>query len=409
MTSGSVRTGLVLMAALAGLTGCKPTNKFVAPPPPEVGVAVPLQQTFTPFIVETGNTQAFNSVDLVARVEGFLVKINYQDGAAVKKGDLLFEIDPTTYIAKVKQAEAELAGAKAQLVNAQADFDRQAQLLKTSVTAQTTYDQAKAKRDSASANVDNQEANLIIAKTNLDYTKVMAPFDGVVTKHLVSVGELVGNGVATKLAQIVQLDPIYVSFSISEQDALKIRAGLTDHRLTREEMNKVEIDIGLMTEEGYPHKGKLDYTAPELDTTTGTFSLRGLFENPRSALLPGLYTRVRVPVAFQQKTSLVIPNRSIAEDQIGKYVLVVGKDDVVEQRRITAGQLLTGNFRVIDQGLTATDRVVISTNGLAVPGNKVAPKLVTLQAPAATPASATQAPATQAPTTPAPATPAPSK
>ena len=174
------------------LAGCKPENKFVAPPPSEVSVAKPLQQNVRPFIELTGNTAAFNTVDLVARVEGFLDSIDYKDGAFVKKGDLLFQIEPITYDAKVKQAEAELASAKAQLVQAQAEFVRQETLLRQNVSAQNTYDQAKAKRDSAQANVENNQANLVIAQTNLGYTKVAAPFDGIVTHHLVSVGELVG-------------------------------------------------------------------------------------------------------------------------------------------------------------------------------------------------------------------------
>src|SRR6266849_4392993 len=219
------RSLILLPLLAAALAGCKPENKFQPPPPPEISVAKPLQQQVQPYEALTGNTVAFNTVDLVARVEGFLSSINYTDGGFVKKGDLLFLIEQT-------MSQAELDSAKAQLLNAQAEFTRQETLLRQNVTAQNTYDQAQAKRDSARANVENQEGNLVIAQTNLGYTSVTAPFDGIVTKHLVSVGELVGNGVATKLATIIQLDPIYVTFNMSEQDVLQIRENMAQRRLS---------------------------------------------------------------------------------------------------------------------------------------------------------------------------------
>jgi RND family efflux transporter MFP subunit len=378
--AGLGRVGLTVLAlAAAALGGCKKDNKLVPPPPAEVSVAVPLRQSVVPYIELTGNTQAYATVDLVARVEGFLTAIDYKDGQYAKKGDLLFQIEPTTYDAKVKQAEAELAAAKAQLLQAQAEFTRQETLLRQNVSAQNTYDQAKAKRDSAQANVENQSANLVIAKTNLGYTGVTAPFDGIVTRHLISVGELVGASTATQLASIVQLDPIYVSFNMSEQEVLNIRGNLNGRRITLEELSKVPLEIGLMNEEGYPHKGHLDYVSPDIDATTGTVQVRGVFDNPDRTLLPGFFVRVRVPVGLGAKSMLVVPDRVLAEDQSGKYVLVVGKDDVVEQRRVKVGQLLVGNLRAIESGLAEGDRVVVSTNGRAIPGTKVVPKQATIQ------------------------------
>jgi len=377
-------TGLIAFSLLAAmLAGCKPENKFIAPPTPEIAVAPPLKQKVTPFIELTGNTAAYNNVDLVARVEGFLVAIDYQDGSPARKGDLLFQIDPSTYEAQVKQAAAQLAAAKAQLVQSTAEFNRQETLLRQNVSAQNTFDIAKAKRDSDAANVQNQEANLTIAQINLGYTKVTAPFDSITTRHLISVGEVVGNGVNTKLATSVQLDPMYVTFNVSEQDVLNIRANLKDRRLSLEEINKVPLEIGLMTEEGFPHKGHLNYVAPDIDTNTGTILMRGLFENPTLALLPGFFVRVRLPLGLGAKDALLVPDPVIGEDQAGKYLLVVNKDDTVEQRRVTTGMLLPGSLRVIDKGLTADDRVVISTNGRAIPGRKVIPKLTTIAAAAA--------------------------
>jgi len=373
--------GLIVIPLLAApLVGCKPENKFIPPPPPQISVATPLQESVVPYTVQTGNAVAFNTVDLVARVEGFLSQINYKDGGLVKKGDLLFLIDPTTYQAQLEGAKAQLDAAKAELVQAQAEFTRQDTLLKQNVSAASAWDKAKAKRDSDQANVENQQANVAIAQVNLGYTKVLAPFDGIVTKHLISVGELVGNGVATKLATIVQLDPIYVTFNMSEQDVLQVRTNMAEHRLTMDQLSQVPLNVGLMNEEGFPHKGHLEYVSPELDPTTGTILVRGLFENPNRDLLPGFFTRIQVPMSLKAATTLLVPNRVVAEDQAGSYLLVVNKDDVVDQRRIKTGQLLPGGLREITSGLSADDRVVLSTNGRAIPGKKVVPQAGTIAA-----------------------------
>jgi RND family efflux transporter MFP subunit len=376
------RSLFLLPLLAAALAGCKPENKFQPPPPPEISVGVPLQQQVTPYEVLTGNTVAFATVDLVARVKGFLTAIKYVDGNYVKKDDVLFQIEQTMYQANLKEAQAQVDAAKAELVQSEAEFTRQETLLRQNVSAQTTYDKAKAKRDSDRANVENTEGNLIVAQTNLGYTTVQAPFNGVVTKHLVSVGELVGDTNATKLATIVQLNPIYVEFNMSEQDVLRIRQNI-GKRLTLDELQRIPLEIGLMDEEGFPHKGFLNYVAPEIDATTGTILVRGLFQNPNRDLLPGFFVRIRVPMGLDAKPSLLVPNRVIAEDQAGKYLLVVDKDNVVEERRITTGQLLVGGLRVIDGGLKPDERVVLTTNGKAVPGNKVVPKETTIAAPPA--------------------------
>jgi multidrug efflux system membrane fusion protein len=380
MLNRSLQGWIALPLLAVSLSACKPENKFMPPPPAEISVAPPLQQQVAPFEVLTGNTVSFATVDLVARVEGFLTEIKYVDGALVKKGDTLFVIEQTMYKAKVKEAEAGLAGAQAALVQAEAEFTRQQTLLRQNVSAQATFDVAQAKRDSARANVENNQGNLTVAQTNLGYTTVMAPFDGIVSKHLITVGELVGNGVATKLATIVQLDPMYVEFNMSEQDVLQIRENLKERRLDVQELSKIPLSIGLMNEDGFPHQGFLNYVSPEIDATTGTILVRGLFNNPTRALIPGFFVRVKVPKGLGATASLLVPNRVIAEDQAGKYLLVVNKDNVVEQLRITTGQLLAGGLRVISTGLKADDRVVLSTNSRAIPGGKVVPKPTTITA-----------------------------
>ncbi len=369
------RSFLFALLIPALLLGCKKENAYVPPPPPQVGVAHPIQRQVTPYLAATGNTVAYNQVNLVARVEGFLQEIDYQDGATVKAGTNLFVIEPAPYQAKLQQAQAQLDGAKAELANAEAVFDRQKTLLSQNVTAQNTYDQALANRDSDRANVQNQTAGVALAGINYGYTHVAAPFDGVVTNHLVSVGELVGVNSPTQLATIVQLDPIYVTFNVSEQDVLRIRtelakSGLT---LTLADLQKVPVEVGLMTEQGYPHKGHLDYVAPDVDSSTGTLMVRGVFENARRSLLPGYFTRIRVPMHNQTGPALLVPDTAIGTDQAGRYLLVVNKDNLIEQRSVQTGQL-DGALRVITEGLKPDDQVVITGLARAVVGEKVAPQ-----------------------------------
>ncbi len=342
-------------------------------------MAKPLQQAVTPYLEVTGNTAAFNTVNLDARVEGFLQEIDYVDGAMVKLGDTLFVIEPAPYEAKLQQAQATLAAAQAALVQSEAEFNRQATLLKQNVSAQNTYDQALAKRDSDRANVLNQQAGVTIAAINYGYTRVTAPFDGEVTNHLQSVGELVGVTGPTELASIVQLDPIYVTFNVSEQDVLHIKAAMRARGLKDVDLAKIPVEIGLMTEQGYPHRGAMNYASPTLDPATGTLFARALLENPTRTLLPGMFVRVRVPLELGQKQSLLVPDQVLGTDQGGRYVLVLGKDNTIEQRSVTVGAEV-GTLRVVETGLTTEDQVVVSGLQLAIPGEKVAPKTTTISA-----------------------------
>ncbi len=253
----------LLVAAWLG--GCKDENKLAVPPPPKVSVAHPVQQKVTPYFEGTGNTAAVNQIDLVARVKGFLSAINYQDGAAAKAGETLFVIEQAPYQAQLQQAQASLTIAQAKLVQSQAEFERQQTLLRQNVTAQSTLDQARAKRDSDQGDVTNAQAGVTIAAINLGYTHVAASFDGVVTQHLQSVGALVGADGNTKLATLVQLNPIYATFNVSEQEVLRIRDSRAGARVTQADFGKFPIEIGLMNEEGYPHKGVIQYIAPELE------------------------------------------------------------------------------------------------------------------------------------------------
>lgn len=406
--------GVLGTAGLAlSLAACGEKNEYVPPPPPKVTVTTPVKQEVLRYLELTGNTASVNEVDLVARVEGFLQGINYKDGATVKKGDQLFLIQQDTYQANLDQAKAAQASAEAQFTNAQTEYGRQSTLGQQDFSSQAVVDRARATMEEARAAVDSAKANVEIATINLGYTQVTAPFDGIVTRHLADVGQLVGHGDPTKLATIIQMDPIYAYFNLSENQVLRIKQALAATGRTIEQIHEVEIDIGLQDEEGYPHKGHLDYAAPQVDPSTGTLLVRAVFENKKLALLPGLFVRVRVPVQ-RIPDAMLIDGTAIGSAQQGTYVLVVGKDDVVEQKIVTPGQV-QGKYRVIETGLSVDDKVVIGGIQRAVPGSKVDPEMVApptipaaapilSPAPTATPATApaTSAPAASAP----PATPA---
>lgn len=399
-------TGPALIGAVGlalAVSGCTEKNEYVPPPPPKVSVAAPFEQPVIRYLELTGNTASINSVDLVARVEGFLMSIDYKDGATVKKGDRLFLIQQDTYQADLDQAKASLASANAQLTNAQAEYQRQATLGQQDFSSQAVVDKARAARDQAQAAVDSAKANVEVATINYGYTTVVAPFDGIVTRHLADVGQLVGQGQPTKLATIVQMDPIYAYFSLSENQVLRIKQALAESGRTIEQVKEIEIDIGLQNEDGYPHQGRLDYVSPEVDPSTGTLLVRALFENKDLSLLPGLFTRVRVPVQ-RLPNALLVPDTAIGSAQQGSYVLVIGKDNVVEQKVVTTGQLV-GSYRVIESGLSAGDKIVVGGIQRAVPGSKVEPEPAPPSAPPPA-ASAPVAPAAAKPAAPAAAPPA---
>jgi membrane fusion protein, multidrug efflux system len=374
---------VVFSLALSACNGAK--NAYVAPPPPKVAVAQPLQKPVTIYLNLTGNTSPFKSVDLVARVQGFLASIDYTDGAAVKAGDQLFGIERDQYQAQLDQAKATLASNQATLAYNQAEYQRQAQLAKNDFASQATLQEWKSKADQSAADVMNAQAVIESNQINLNYTTVSAPFDGVVTRHLVDKGALVGFGAPTKLATIIQLDPIYVYFTMSEPQILQIKvsnakAGL-EFRTT--DLTTIPVEIGLQGEEGYPHAGHMDYAAPQVDVSTGTLEARAVFDNKQRRLLPGLFVRVRTPVAKLDK-AILVPDTAIGTSQEGRYVLVVGSDNVV-QRKIVKTTERQGAYRIVESGIEPTDWVVTDGVQRALPGAKVDPQKTTLSAEAADP------------------------
>ena len=384
-TSGHAALSLMACAAAVALSACGQENRFIAPPPPKVTVQLPVQQTVTPYLEATGNTASINNIKLVARVQGYVQEIKYQDGQGVKKGTPLFVIEPQPYKVQLEQAQAAEEGAKATLVNAEAEFTRQQELQAKDVSTQANLDKARANRDTARANVLQAQANTQNAEITLGYTTVSAPFDGVVTARKVSIGELVGGNQPSELATIVQINPIWVWFNLSERDVQRVRAAMAERGVTVAELiNKVPVEAGLQTETGYPHQGLLDYTSPEVNQSTGTLQVRGAFENAKFGLLPGYFVRVRVPL--RPEPALLIPAVAVGSDQAGRYLLTVNADNVVEQRRVQLGQVV-GEMQVVESGLKPDERVVVSGILDAVPGQKVDPQLQTPKSAAADPAA----------------------
>jgi membrane fusion protein, multidrug efflux system len=357
--------------ALLALAACGQQNAYVPPPPPKVVVAQPLQKDVPLYVELTGNMKAINEVKLEARVQGFLEQIKYVDGATVKKNDLLFVIQQNTYQAQLEQAKATLEADKASQANAQVEYTRQSTLGQQQFASQSRIDDAKTKLAETSAAVLGAQANLDIATINLGYTQVTAPFDGVVTRHLVSVGALVGYAGPTELASIVQIDPIWVYFDVPETVVQRVKDALARQGKNLREVKDVPVEIGLQTEQGYPHKGVIDYISPQIEASTGTLQVRGIFENKDYTLLPGMFARVRVPMR-RPEPALLVPDIALGTNQIGRYLLVVNKDNVVEQRIVTIGQL-DNQMRTIDSGLKPDDWVVTDGIQRAIPGSKVVP------------------------------------
>jgi RND family efflux transporter MFP subunit len=349
-----------------------------APAAPTIPVVRPKVQTVSETLEITGNAAAVNQVKLIARVVGFLEQIHFQDGALVRKGDLLFTIQQDQYKAQLQQAQAALQLQQAALLYAKTEVGRYTALLKRDAATQVDVDHWVFERSSAEANIVAAQAQIALAQLNLGYTEVRAPFDGQMGKHLVDVGNVVGgNGQEAALADITQLDPIYVVANISSQQALQIRANLDQRRLTLTELHQVPIEAALSDESGFPHSGTIEYVAPQIDAATGTLLVRGIMRNPNRTLLPGIFVKIRLPMGKTVKSALLVPDRALQEDQGGRYLLVVEQDDIIRQRYVQLGEL-SGNLRVITSGLKPDDRVVVGELWRATPGTKVVPQLTAI-------------------------------
>ena len=360
----TIGTSIIILIAIVGIICLKSCGKTTTKPPISVTTAVPLSQEIRSFATFDGVVDPYLTVNLDARVKGYLTKIGFADGTMVKKGDLLFVIEQDQYIQEVNLKKAIYDEAKIEL-------GRQRSLLKENATSQAAVDKALSQ-------YQQSEANLTLAKINLGYTEIRAPFDGLMGRHLLDVGtylDTTSKGV--KLATIQQISPIYVYFSVNEREFLNFeeKDKSTDRK---SEVNALPVFAELQNEKGYPHEGVLDYAANLISTETGSLQLRGIFKNEKYSLIPGLYARVMAQYG-KPRQALLVPITATLNDQVGNYVYVLDEAKRAQRQPIKLGQRFE-KYIEVTEGLTASSQVVI--NGfINLSVNEVTnPKAVTLEA-----------------------------
>ncbi len=365
---------LALAAALAACSEQKPPQAAAATPAPPVTVAQPVKRTVTDWDEFTGRFEAVEEVQVRARVGGYVTSVEFQDGAIVHQGDLLYVIDPRPFEAVAAQAEGQLADAKAKIELAKREFDRAATLNKTEAVSDSIVDQRRQALQSAEAAAIQAEGIQKAAKLNVEFTHVLAPITGRVSRHLVSAGNLVqgsDTGASTLLTSIVTLDPIYIYFDMDEATYQKnSRLWFEGKRpSSRDTPNPVQVTL---TGETKPsHEGTVNFLDNRLDVSTGTLRSRALIKNTDLSILPGQFGRVRL-IGSSPYEALLIPDAAVATDQSRKIVFVVKPDDTVEARAVVLGPLDDG-LRVIREGLKADDRVIVDGIQRARVGAKVSP------------------------------------
>ena len=389
--------GSTLLAALL-LAGCSGKPAANAPPPPSVTVARPLQKTITEWDEYTGRFTAIASVEVRARVSGFIDTIHFKEGQIVKQGDLLFVIDPRPYRLAVEQAKADVERAKAKLEIASLDVQRGTPLARTQALTERELDTRKSTERDAAGQVASAEAAVKQAELNLEWTEVKAPIAGRISDQRVDAGNLITGGPtgATLLTVIVSIDPIHFVFDGSEADFLHyLRLAVAGGRpSSRDAQNPVSVRLADETE--YKHQGRMDFVDNVINPKTGTIRGRAVFDNKDGFLTPGFFGRLRL--FGGEHAALLVPDGAVASDQASKIVFTVADDGTVGTKLIELGPMVEG-LRVIRSGLAPTDRIVIDGLQRARPGQKVTAQdgkieAVAPPAPAAPPASgATAAPA----------------
>jgi RND family efflux transporter MFP subunit len=344
------------------LCGCR--QQTAGPPtlpPTTVTVAPPVEKEVTNYGEYTGNTAAVKSVDIRARVTGYLEKVGFQEGAIVKTGDLLFVIDRRPYQAAFDQAQANVEQAKAQLALADSNFQRSEKLYRTNVVDAQSYETQLANRNQANATLLANEAALETAKLNLDFTEIRSPIDGQASIYNYTVGNLIVGGDTSSsgvLTTIVSIDPIYVYVNVDEKALLTYQEMIRTGKIQLPEGSQTSIEMRLANETGYAHKGVVDFVDNQVDPTTGTIRVRGAFTNKDRTLRPGLYAEVRIPASPKYK-SLLISDLCVGYDQGQPIVYTVGKDNVATAKPVKLGQIFDG-LREVKEGLNADDRVVVN-------------------------------------------------
>ena len=370
------RVALMLIALSPALAACgEGAPKQAAPPPPAVTVARPQKQTVTDFDEYVGRFIAVDSVEIRARVSGYLQKVDFKDGQIVKQGDLLFAIDRRPFETSLAQVRATLAQARANLAYAESDLGRASQLVRDRTITEQSFEQRTQAKRVAEASVAAQEAAVRQAELDLQFTDLKAPLTGRIGDRRVSEGNLVTGGTSgntTLLATIVSIDPIRFEFTFDEASFLRYeRLGKEGKDITSRSTG-VEVAVKLIDEPDFAHKGKMDFVDNVIERSSGTIRGRALLANPDGVFTPGMFGRVRIPGSPPYE-ALLLPDTAIGSEQVRKFVLVVDGENIARAKYVTLGQLV-GNLRVIKDGLAPDDRVIVNGLMRARPGTKVAPQ-----------------------------------
>lgn len=375
---------MVALALLAASCGEQQQKQRAALPPPTVTVATPVKRELSDFDEYVGRFLAVNSVEVRARVSGYLKGVHFQDGQRVKKGDLLFTIDKRPFQYTLDQARANLATAKSNLAYTKSDLERgQSLVTQKTITEQIFEQRAQAFRNAQGA-ANAAEAAVHQAELDLEFTELRAPIDGRIGARLVSPGNLVTGGNVpspTLLATIVSIDPIYFEFTFDEASYLRYERLAKSGSDVAGRGTSVSVTLKLVDEKGFPHKGHMDFVNNVIDTSTGTIRARAVFENPGGVFTPGMFGRVRVPASAPYQ-ALLVPDAAIGSEQTRKYVLVIGPDNKATERYVTLGQVTADNLRVIKSGLKPDDRVIVEGLMRARAGQTVNPQLKGVKPPA---------------------------
>jgi len=367
------RAAPLLLALAPVLSACGEGGpKQAAPPPPTVTVAKPAKQTVNDYDEYVGRFIAVDSVEIRARVSGYLEKVLFKDGQIVKQGELLFTIDRRPFEAALAQARANLAQARANLAFATSDLARASQLVRDRTITEQTFDQRTQAKSVAEASVAAQEAAVRQAELDIQFTELKAPVTGRIGDRRVSEGNLVTGGTGgntTLLATIVSIDPIRFEFTFDEASFLRYeRLG----NAGKDRGPGIDVAVKLIDESDFAHPGKMDFVDNVIDRTSGTIRGRAALANANGVFTPGMFGRVRVPGSAPYE-ALLVPDTAIGSEQVRKFVLVVDNENVARTKYVTLGQLV-GDLRVIKEGVSADDRVIVNGLMRARPGQKVTPQ-----------------------------------
>jgi RND family efflux transporter MFP subunit len=369
-------TARILAAALAGaLAGCGDSGKPGGPPPPTVTVAKPVQRSLVDYDEYVGRFIAIDSVEVRARVSGYLDQVHFQDGQIVKQGDLLFTIDKRPFQTSLDQAKANLAQARANLAFTEADLARAQQLVTNKTITEQTYEQRMQAKRVAEASVAAQEAAVRQASLDLEFTELRAPVTGRVGDRRVSPGNLVTGGAGgntTLLATIVSLDPIRFEFTFDEASYLRYQRLSSGGKDVTGREGSALVSLKLIDENDHGHAGRMDFVDNVIDRSSGTIRGRAVFTNAEGLFTPGMFGRVRVP-GSPTYSALLVPDLAIGTEQVRKFVLVVDGENIVRQKYVTLGQTVD-QLRVIKDGLQADDLVIVNGLMRARPGQKINPQ-----------------------------------